>query len=97
MAQVYAAYNGVPAETLSQDAKAMAIGQRLFINNCATCHGSDARGSKGFPNLTDNDWLHGGTAEKIEETITLAGPASCRRWPLPSARRPTSTTSPSTC
>jgi mono/diheme cytochrome c family protein len=71
MAQVYAAYNGVPAETLSQDAKAMAIGQRLFINNCATCHGSDARGSKGFPNLTDNDWLHGGTAEKIEETITL--------------------------
>ena len=49
----------------------MAIGQRLFINNCATCHGSDARGSKGFPNLTDGDWLHGGTPEKIEETITL--------------------------
>ena len=49
----------------------MAIGQRLFINNCATCHGSDARGSKGFPNLTDNDWLHGGSPEKIEETITL--------------------------
>jgi cytochrome c oxidase cbb3-type subunit 3 len=71
MAQVYAAYSGVPAETLSQDATAMAIGQRLFINNCATCHGSDARGSKGFPNLTDNDWLHGGTPEKIEETITL--------------------------
>jgi len=70
MAQVYAAYNGVPAETLSQDAKAMAIGQRLFINNCATCHGSDARGSKGFPNLTDNDWLHGGSPEKIIETIT---------------------------
>jgi cytochrome c oxidase cbb3-type subunit 3 len=49
MAQVYAAYSSVPAETLSQDPKAMAIGQRLFINNCATCHGSDARGSKGFP------------------------------------------------
>ena len=49
----------------------MAIGQRLFLNNCATCHGSDARGSKGFPNLTDADWLHGGTPEKIEETITL--------------------------
>jgi len=71
MAQVYAAYSSVPAETLSQDPKAMAIGQRLFINNCATCHGSDARGSKGFPNLTDNDWLHGGSPEKIEETITL--------------------------
>jgi cytochrome c oxidase cbb3-type subunit 3 len=48
----------------------MAIGERLFINNCAACHGSDARGSKGFPNLADSDWLHGGTPEKIEETIT---------------------------
>ena len=49
----------------------MAIGERLFINNCATCHGSDAKGSKGFPNLTDGDWLHGGSPEKIVETITL--------------------------
>ena len=71
MAKVYAAYAAQPAETLSRDPTAMAIGQRLFINNCATCHGSDARGSKGFPDLTDRDWLHGGTAEKIEETITL--------------------------
>ena len=48
----------------------MAIGERLFANNCATCHGADARGSKGFPNLTDHDWLYGGTPEKIVETIT---------------------------
>ena len=48
----------------------MAIGERLFMNNCAQCHGSDARGSKGFPNLADADWLHGGTPEKIAETIT---------------------------
>ena len=71
MAKVYAEYAQQPAEALSRDASAMAIGQRLFINNCATCHGSDARGSKGFPNLTDGDWLHGGSPEKIEETITL--------------------------
>ena len=71
MAKVYAEYAQQPAETLSRDVRAMAIGQRLFINNCATCHGSDARGSKGFPNLTDGDWLHGGSPEKIEETITL--------------------------
>lgn len=71
MAKVYAEYVPQPAEALSRDERAMAIGQRLFINNCATCHGSDARGSKGFPNLTDDDWLHGGTPEKIEETITL--------------------------
>jgi cytochrome c oxidase cbb3-type subunit III len=71
MAKVYAPFAGQSAEALSQDPKAMAIGQRLFLNNCSTCHGSDARGSKGFPNLTDVDWLHGGTPEKIEETITL--------------------------
>jgi cytochrome c oxidase cbb3-type subunit III len=47
----------------------MAIGERLFMNNCSQCHGSDARGSKGFPDLSDADWLHGGTPEKIEESI----------------------------
>ena len=71
MAKVYAPYAALSAETLSQDPKAMAIGQRLFLNSCSTCHGSDARGSKGFPDLTDGDWLHGGTPEKIEETIAL--------------------------
>ncbi len=70
MAPVYARYAGLPAQELVKDARAMAIGERLFINNCATCHGSDARGSKGFPNLTDNDWLHGGTPEIIEASIT---------------------------
>ena len=68
---LYAQFDGQPPEQLSKDAKAMAIGERLFMNNCAQCHGSDARGSKGFPNLTDGDWLHGGTPEKIKETITL--------------------------
>jgi cytochrome c oxidase cbb3-type subunit 3 len=70
MAPVYARYASLPAHELVKDAQAMAIGERLFINNCATCHGSDARGSKGFPNLTDNDWLYGGTPEVIEQTIT---------------------------
>ena len=71
MAKIYGPYTQLSAEALSKDAVAMAIGQRLFINNCATCHGSDARGSKGFPDLTDSDWLHGGSPAKIEETITL--------------------------
>ena len=51
-------------------AQAMGIGERLFVNNCAQCHGSDARGSKGFPNLTDGDWLYGGAPQTIAETIT---------------------------
>jgi cytochrome c oxidase cbb3-type subunit 3 len=39
------------------------------MNNCSQCHGSDARGSKGFPNLTDSDWLHGGAPANITETL----------------------------
>jgi len=66
---LYAQFTAKKTEELAGDGNATAIGERLFMNNCAQCHGSDARGSKGFPNLTDKDWLHGGTPEKIEETI----------------------------
>ncbi|BEP53145.1 cytochrome-c oxidase, cbb3-type subunit III [Variovorax sp. V118] len=67
---VYARYAPMPLEEVARDPQARAIGERLFMNNCAQCHGSDARGSKGFPNLTDADWLHGGTPDKIVESIT---------------------------
>jgi cytochrome c oxidase cbb3-type subunit 3 len=70
MAPLYAKFTAMPADALAKDTQAMAIGERLFANNCAQCHGADARGSKGFPNLTDGDWLYGGTPEKIAETIT---------------------------
>lgn len=70
MAPLYAKFTGQPADALAKDPQAMAIGERLFINNCAACHGSDGKGSKGFPNLTDSDWLYGGDHEKIKETIT---------------------------
>jgi cytochrome c oxidase cbb3-type subunit 3 len=66
---VYAKYMGMKPDDLGKDPAAVAIGERLFMNNCAQCHGSDARGNKGIPNLTDADWLHGGSAEKIKETI----------------------------
>ena len=66
---LYAKFNGMKPEDVSQDPKAMAIGERIFMNNCSQCHGSDARGSKGFPNLTDGDWLHGGDPDKIKETL----------------------------
>jgi len=56
-------------EDIAADQAAMAIGERLFMNNCAQCHGSDARGSKSFPNLSDKDWLHGGTPDDIRKTI----------------------------
>lgn len=70
LAPMYATFTAMSTEEAARDPKAMAIGERLFMNNCAQCHGSDARGTRGFPNLTDHDWLYGGTPEKINETIT---------------------------
>ena len=70
VAPLYAKFTAMKAQDVARDPQAMAIGERLFMNNCAQCHGSDARGSKGFPNLTDGDWLHGGAPEKILETLT---------------------------
>jgi len=66
---VFAQYQNTPIPQLIKDEKAMDIGRRLFLNVCAACHGSDASGAPGFPNLTDNDWLYGGTPEKIVETL----------------------------
>lgn len=68
--QVYARFGSLDAQAMSRDAQARAMGERLFINNCSACHGSDARGSRGFPDLTDSDWLHGGTLEQIKTTIS---------------------------
>ena len=70
LAPVYAAYSAQPVEKLATDAGAMAIGERLFLNNCAQCHGSDAGGSKGYPSLRDADWLYGGEPATISASIT---------------------------
>jgi cytochrome c oxidase cbb3-type subunit 3 len=70
LAPLYAQFAARKTEELAGDANAMAIGERLFMNNCAQCHGSDARGSKSFPNLADADWLYGGSPDRIRETIT---------------------------
>ncbi|MFM5464234.1 cytochrome-c oxidase, cbb3-type subunit III [Aeromonas simiae] len=60
-------YKGI--EQIAKDPNALKVGQRLFLQNCAQCHGSDARGGKGFPNLTDGEWLWGGQPEQIKTTI----------------------------
>ena len=67
---IFAKYAGLDIPTVAKDADARRMGERLFLNYCAQCHGSDAKGGSGFPNLTDNDWLYGGEPEKIEESIT---------------------------
>ena len=66
---IFKAYAERSIEDLATDSEALKVGQRLFIQNCSQCHGSDARGTTGFPNLADKDWLYGGTQEQIKESI----------------------------
>ncbi|MFC0250433.1 cytochrome-c oxidase, cbb3-type subunit III [Massilia consociata] len=66
---LFAKYAGQDIKAVAADPQAHAIGERLFLTYCAQCHGSDARGSKGFPNLADKDWLYGGAPEAIKATI----------------------------
>ena len=67
---VYARFEAMPIPEVAKDPQAREIGQRLFLNACAQCHGSDAKGSPSFPNLTDKDWLYGGSPEQIVQSIT---------------------------
>jgi cytochrome c oxidase cbb3-type subunit 3 len=60
--------------------EAVGMGKRIFLNNCAVCHGSDGRGSPGFPNLTDNDWLYGGQPEQIEASIRNGRQGAMPAW-----------------
>jgi cytochrome c oxidase cbb3-type subunit 3 len=66
---LFAQYLKRDLKDVASDPQAHAIGERLFLTYCAQCHGSDARGNKGYPNLTDTDWLYGGEPSVIKETI----------------------------
>jgi cytochrome c oxidase cbb3-type subunit 3 len=66
---LFAKYQQQDLKAVAADPQARAMGERLFLTYCSQCHGSDARGSKGFPNLTDHDWLHGGEPDAIKTTI----------------------------
>jgi len=66
---IFEAYAARSIPDLAADKDALKVGQRLFLQNCSQCHGSDAGGTTGFPNLTDKDWLYGGSPEAIKSTI----------------------------
>jgi cytochrome c oxidase cbb3-type subunit 3 len=66
---LFAGFAKQDLETVAANPQAHAIGERLFLTYCAQCHGSDARGNKGFPDLTDKDWLYGGAPSVIKATI----------------------------
>lgn len=67
---MYEKFAALDVEALAKSPEALAVGQKLFLNNCAQCHASDGGGSRGFPNLTDRDWLWGGDPNAIKATIT---------------------------
>jgi cytochrome c oxidase cbb3-type subunit III len=66
---LYEKFAAAGIDALAKSPEALAVGQKLFLNNCAQCHASDGGGSRGFPNLTDRDWLYGGDAATIKATI----------------------------
>lgn len=69
IAPLYEKYSAIPVEELIHNEEALMSGQRLFKSNCSVCHGTNAKGAKGFPNLADNDWLYGGSPDAIKHTI----------------------------
>ena len=77
---LYAKFAAMPVEEVAQDPQALKMGGRLFASNCSVCHGSDAKGAYGFPNLTDNDWLYGGEPETIKTTIMGGRQAAMPAW-----------------
>jgi cytochrome c oxidase cbb3-type subunit 3 len=78
--EIFGTYSEMSIEDVAQDPKALKMGVRLFANNCAVCHGADGGGNLGFPNLTDKDWLYGGTPEKIKESIQHGRSGQMPAW-----------------
>jgi len=68
-APIFAKFQGQDLKAVTADPEARKMGERLFQTYCAQCHGSDARGARGFPNLADGDWLWGGEPEQIKTSI----------------------------
>ena len=66
---IYDKYLKMDLKAVAADKEANEMGKRLFLTYCSQCHGSDARGAKGFPNLTDSDWQWGGDPETVKTTI----------------------------
>jgi cytochrome c oxidase cbb3-type subunit 3 len=69
-----------PIPAVAADEDAIAMGDRLYASYCSVCHGSDARGATGFPNLRDGDWLYGGTPEAIKHSIMYGRQAVMPAW-----------------
>ena len=80
---LFAQFEQTPIPELAGNEQAMNAGERLFVNYCAVCHGSDARGASGFPNLRDSDWLYGGEPEAIMASIMNGRTGVMPAWETP--------------
>ena len=77
---LYEQFKNTDLTELAKNPDALKIGERLYASYCTTCHGSDARGARGYPNLRDNDWLYGGEPETIKTTIMQGRQAAMPVW-----------------
>ncbi len=77
---MYEKYTQTDVKTLAQDPAAMTTARNLYNTYCMQCHATDARGSRGFPNLTDKDWLWGGEPEQIMESIQYGRTGIMEPW-----------------
>jgi cytochrome c oxidase cbb3-type subunit 3 len=73
-------YLALPVAEIAQDEKVVRMGMRIYGNNCSQCHGLDAGGAYGFPNLADDQWLWGGTPEAIKHTLVYGRQAAMPAW-----------------
>jgi cytochrome c oxidase cbb3-type subunit III len=80
LARTFAPFERQSILSLAANPEALRVGRNLFVNNCAACHGSDGRGAPGFPNLTDHDWLWGGTPEAIYQSIASGRDSTMPAW-----------------
>jgi len=79
-APIYERFATMDFENLTKDPDALALGGSLFASYCTTCHGSDARGAPGYPNLTDGDWQWGSSESDIIASITNGRIAVMTPW-----------------
>jgi len=77
---LYERYMKEDLKTLATNRDALKTGERLFINYCTGCHGSDAGGGPGFPNLRDDDWLYGGDPQVIKASIMNGRTGGMPAW-----------------
>ncbi len=80
LAPLFARFATQSPGELAKNPEAVQLGRSVFAHNCVQCHGSDARGATGFPNLTDKDWLWGGDPDTVLATIQNGRNGAMPAW-----------------